>query len=207
MGALVGRAHKRAMTSVGLGSGPGLRSGGLLLRALARNWWMFVLRGLAAIVFGVLAFMWPAKTILVVTLLWGAFAFVDGVMALGAAFSGNGVTRRWLMLGGVVGVLAGVIAFIWPGPVALGLLFYIAAWAIVVGVTQIYGAIRLRKEIQSEWFLILSGLISIAFGALLVAQPASGLAAIAWLLGFFAVLLGIDYVLFGLGLRKHRPGA
>jgi uncharacterized membrane protein HdeD (DUF308 family) len=195
------------MTSVGLGSGPGLRSGGLLLRALARNWWMFVIRGLAAIGFGVLAFMWPAKTILVLTLLWGAFAFVDGVIALGAAFSGNGVTRRWLVLVGIVGVLAGVITFFSPAAVALGLLFFIAAWAVVVGVMQIYGAIRLRKEIQNEWFLILSGLISIAFGALLAAQPASGLAAIAWLLGLFAVVLGIDYLLFGLSLRKHRPGA
>lgn len=100
------------MTSVGLGSGPVLRPGGLLLRALARNWWMFIVRGLAAIGFGVLAFAWPDSTLLALTLLWGAYAFIDGITALGAAFNGNGVTRRWLALAGVVGILAGVVAFV-----------------------------------------------------------------------------------------------
>lgn len=87
------------------------------------------------------------------------------------------------------------------------MLYAIAVWGIAVGAAQIFGAIRLRKDIDGEWFLILSGVLSVAFGALLIAQPSDGAAAIVWMIGLFAVLLGIVYLLFGLTLRKHRPGA
>ena len=134
--------------------------------ALAENWWLVLLRGIAAVVFGVLAFFWPGLTLLTLTLLWGAYALCDGVFALWAAISGKGgemAPRWWLAVVGVVGVLAGVGAFLWPGMTTLVLLLFIAVWAIVLGVLQIWGAIQLRKEIEGEWLLILSGLVSIAF--------------------------------------------
>lgn len=188
-------------------TGPAPRSGGLLLRALARNWWMFVVRGLAAIAFGVLAFAWAGATLPELTLLWAAYAFLDGAVALGAAVSGKGATRWWLALTGLVGVLGGVIAVLWPAQAALALLYVIAAWAIAIGVVQVIGAIRLRKDMRGEWFLVLSGVVSIAFGALLFAAPDRGAAVLPWMFGLFALLLGVAYILFGWRLRKHRAGA
>src|SRR6185369_6144718 len=154
-----------------------------LVRALAENWWLLLLRGVASIIFGVLAFIWPGLTLVALIFLWGAYAIVDGVIALWAAISGKAgaiAPRWWLAVVGIVGLLAGVVAFGSPGLTALVLLMFIAGWAIVVGVLEIWGAIQLRKEIDGEWWLILSGLLSIAFGALLFARPGPGALALVW---------------------------
>jgi uncharacterized membrane protein HdeD (DUF308 family) len=176
-----------------------------LLRALAENWWLVLLRGIAAVVFGVLAFFWPGLTLLTLTLLWGAYALCDGVFALWAAVSGKGgemAPRWWLAVVGVVGVLAGVGAFLWPGMTTLVLLLFIAVWAIVLGVLQIWGAIQLRKEIEGEWLLILSGLVSIAFGVILIVQPGAGALALVWMIGWFAILAGCIYIALAFRLKK-----
>jgi uncharacterized membrane protein HdeD (DUF308 family) len=177
-----------------------------LLHALAHNWWKVLLRGAAAIAFGVLAFLWPGATILALVLLWGAFALVDGVLSLWAAITGGGATspRWWLAIVGVAGIAAGLITFFWPGVATFALLMVIAAWAIVVGVMEIIGAVRLRKEIEGEWMLALGGLLSIVFGVLIVAQPAVGAVATVWALGAVAIAIGITFVAFGLKLRKHH---
>src|SRR5690242_80751 len=141
-----------------------------MLHALAKNWWLLLIRGIASIVFGVLAFMWPGLTLVTLVLFYGAFALVDGVLALAHAIMGGGEmgSRWWLVLVGVAGIAAGIVTFMWPGLTALLLLVFIATWAIVLGVFQIAGAIRLRKEIENEWTLILSGALSVGFGLVLL---------------------------------------
>ena len=128
---------------------------GLMLHALCKNWWLLLLRGIAAIVFGILTFAWPGITLLTLVLFYGAFALVDGVLAIAAAIMGGAPAPRWwLALIGVLGIAVGVLTFAWPGVTALVLLLFIAGWAIATGVFQIIGAIKLRKEIDNEWLLI-----------------------------------------------------
>ena len=174
-----------------------------LLNTLSRYWWLVLLRGIAFIAFGVLAFMWPGPTIALLVLLYGAFALVDGVLALAQAIMGGNVESRWwLALIGVAGIAAGVITFMAPALAALWLLIFIACWAIVLGVFQIMGAIKLRKEIDNEWLMILSGALSVVFGALMIASPGAGALAVLWIIGAFAVAYGVLLVLFAFKLKK-----
>jgi uncharacterized membrane protein HdeD (DUF308 family) len=178
-----------------------------LLRTLAENWWLLLLRGIASIVFGVLAFVWPGLTLVALILLWGAYAIADGGVALWAGISGKGgeiAPRWWLAIVGIVGLLAGLVAFVSPGLTALVLLMFIAGWAIVIGVLEIWGAIQLRKEIEGEWWLILSGLLSIAFGALLFARPGPGALALVWVIGAFAILHGCTLIGLAFRLKQFR---
>ena len=183
---------------------------GLALRELAENWWLLLLRGIAAIGFGVLAFIWPDLTLLTLTYMWGFYAIADGVLALWAAIAGKGgeiAPRWWLAVVGVAGIFVGALTFVWPGMTALILLMFIASWAIVIGVLQIWGAIRLRKEIEGEWLLGLSGLLSIAFGVAMFAQPGAGALAVVWLIGWFALLAGCVYIALAFQLKKHKRQA
>jgi uncharacterized membrane protein HdeD (DUF308 family) len=176
-----------------------------LLRTLAENWWLVLLRGVASIVFGVLAFIWPGLTLVALIFLWGAYAVIDGGIALWAAISGKAgeiAPRLWLAVVGIVGLLAGLVAFASPGLTAFVLLMFIAGWAIVIGALEIWGAIQLRKEIEGEGWLILSGLLSIAFGALLFARPGSGALALVWVIGAFAVLHGCALIALSLRLKQ-----
>ena len=185
---------------------PSLAPGASLLHSLGQNWWLVVLRGIAAILFGVLAFAWPGLTLFTLVILWGAFTLVDGVLALAAAImGGNPMPRWWLAIVGIAGVIVGLMTFAWPGVTAFVLLIFIAAWAIVLGVLEIYGAIRLRKEIEGEWFLILNGALSILFGLVLLWRPGTGALALVWVIGAYAILLGMIYIAFGLKLRKLKP--
>jgi|KBSMisStandDraft_5_1062788.scaffolds.fasta_scaffold21019_4 uncharacterized membrane protein HdeD (DUF308 family) len=178
--------------------------GRVLLRALAKNWWMLLLRGMCAILFGILAFVWPAMTLVTLILLYGAFAFVDGVFALVAAVTGGAAAPRWwLALVGVLGIAAGLATWFWPGLTALVLLYFIAAWAVITGVMQIVGAFQLRKEIDNEWLLIAAGAVSVLFGALLFAQPGAGALAVLFIIGVYAILYGVLLVFFALRLRGH----
>lgn len=183
---------------------------GLALRGLAENWWLLLLRGIAAIGFGVLAFIWPDLTLLTLTYMWGIYAISDGVLALWAAIAGKGgeiAPRWWLAVVGIAGILAGLLAFVWPGMTALVLLMFIASWAIVIGVLQIWGAIRLRKEIEGEWLLGLSGLLSVAFGVIIFAQPGAGALAVVWMIGWFAILAGCVYIALAFQLKKYKRSA
>ena len=134
----------------------------LMLHALARNWWLLLLRGIAAIIFGVLTFVWPGITLLTLVLLYGAYALVDGVLAILAAITGDAPAPRWwLAIVGLLGILVGILTLAWPGITALVLLLFIAGWAIATGILQIVGAVRLRTEIDNEWLLIASGVLSV----------------------------------------------
>jgi len=174
-----------------------------MLAMYAGGWWSLVLRGIAAIAFGILAFVWPAITLTALVFLWGAYALVDGVFAIVAGVKTYGENRRWwvLLLEGILGVLAGIVAFALPGITALLLLMLIAAWAIVTGVFEIAAAIQLRKEIKGEWLLALAGIASILFGVVLFLNPGPGALALVWLIGSYAILFGI--LLIALGLRLH----
>jgi uncharacterized membrane protein HdeD (DUF308 family) len=191
-------------TQVGLGL-PLAGSG--MLSSLAQNWWMLLLRGIAAIVFGVLAFVWPGITLLSLTILWGAYAISDGAFAFAAGIGGKGFetsARWWLALVGLCGILAGILTFVVPGMTELLLLMYIASWAVVVGVLQVWGAIQLRKEIENEWLLALSGLLSIAVGVLVIAEPGAGALSVVWTIGSFAVLVGCLYIGLAFRLKKFK---
>lgn len=185
---------------------------GPVLPVLSRNWWLVALRGLAAIVFGVLAFVWPAITLWALVLLFGAYMLVDGIFAIVAAVRAAGREARWwlLLIEGVLGVLAGLVAAFWPGLTALALLYFIAAWAIVSGILEIAGAIRLRREIEGEWALGLSGALSLLFGVLLVVIPApAGLLSLVWLIGAYALAFGVLLLVLAFRLRgtseMHTP--
>src|SRR5712671_2820483 len=169
----------------------------------ASSWWSLVLRGVAAIIFGVLAFVWPNITLTALVFLWGAYALVDGVFAIIAGVKSYADNNRWwmLLLEGLLSVAAGVLAFVIPGITALVLLILIAAWAIVTGAFEIGAAIQLRKYITGEWLLALAGIASVLFGFALLVNPNAGAIAVVWLIGAYAILFGILLVAFGFRLK------
>jgi uncharacterized membrane protein HdeD (DUF308 family) len=177
------------------------------LHALSRSWWLMLLRGVASILFGIAAFIWPGLTVLALTLLYGAFAMADGILALGAALSGSGnraMPTWWLVLIGLLGIAAGVVAFLWPGLTAFALVIMIGAWAVTMGVLEIVGALWLRKEIEDEWLLIAAGIVSVLFGLAVLLKPGAGALALVWAIGTFAIVSGILLVAFALRLRRHQ---
>jgi uncharacterized membrane protein HdeD (DUF308 family) len=175
-----------------------------MLDGLARNWWLILLRGICAIIFGLLAITWPGLSLFTLIILYGVFALFDGGFAIGAAIMGDTPAPRWwLALVGVLGIAAGAVTLAWPGITGLVLLFFIAGWAIASGVFQIVGAIRLRKEINDEWLLIASGVVSVLFGILILMFPGAGALSLAFVIGIFALVYGFLLVGFAMNLRKH----
>ena len=179
----------------------------IVVDQLARHWWVIGLRGLAAILFGVLAFVWPGMTLAVLVLLFGAYALVDGVLTLIAAFRGGVQHRIVMLVEGVVSVLAGLAAFVWPGLTALVLLYIIAFWAIVTGVLEILAAIRVRRAISNELGLVIGGIVSVVFGVVLLIAPGAGALAVIFLIGAYAVVFGIALLGLAWRLREHHQTA
>jgi uncharacterized membrane protein HdeD (DUF308 family) len=171
---------------------------------LARNWWALVLRGFFDVLFGITAFVWPGITLAVLVLLYGAFALVDGSFALAAVLVGRtrGMPSWALLVEGLAGIAVGAITLFWPGITQLALLFMIAAWAVVTGGFEIVAAVRLRKEIRGEWLLALSGVLSVAVGVALVVNPGAGLLAISWMIGTYAIIFGVLFIVLGFRLRS-----
>jgi uncharacterized membrane protein HdeD (DUF308 family) len=179
-------------------------AGSLMVHALAKNWWLILLRGIAAVIFGVLTFAWPGVTLLTLVMLYGAFALVDGALALVAAImGGQPAPRWWLALVGLLGLVAGLITLALPGITAVILLYCIAFWAIAIGVMQIVGAIRLRKEIDNEWMLIASSVISVLFGLVMLLSPGAGALGLLFVIGVYAVIHGIMLITLAFRLRRH----
>jgi len=169
---------------------------------LTRNWWVLLLRGLLAILFAVFTFASPGITLASLILLFGAFAFTDGVLHLIAAVrSGSG--NWWaLLLAGIFGIGAGAVTFAYPGLTALSLLYFIAFWSISSGVAQMIAAVRLRKEIEGEWRLALAGLLSVIFGIFLAAAPGAGALGLLMVIAAYAFVVGIVLILLGFKLRS-----
>jgi uncharacterized membrane protein HdeD (DUF308 family) len=176
----------------------------IMTQSLAKNWWALALRGLAAVIFGILAFAWPGITLQALVLMFGVYALIDGIFDLVAAFRGENRRARWaLILEGLLGIAAGVVAFVWPETAAVALLFVIAAWAIITGVLEIIAAVRLRREIDNEWLLGIAGVLSILFGLALVLFPGAGLLTLVFLIGGYAIVFGVLMIALGLRLRGH----
>lgn len=176
-----------------------------MLGLVARDWWVFAIRGIAALVFGVLAFIWPETTLTVLVFLFGAYVLVDGASMLIALVRGDALARRhgWAVgIIGVLGIVAGVVTFAWPDLTALSLLYLVAFWAITTGVFQVVAAIQLRKELDNEFWMALGGAASIVFGALLVASPGAGLISLVWLVGIWSVVFGVSSI--SLAYRLHK---
>ncbi|HSM04176.1 MAG TPA: HdeD family acid-resistance protein [Longimicrobiales bacterium] len=175
-----------------------------LLDTLTRNWWVLLLRGLAAIAFGVIAWIWPGLSIATLVLLFGLFAFADGALGLWTAITGpKGMEHRGiLLLWALAGLATGALAVFAPALVAASVILLIGVWAMVTGAMEIVAAIQLRKEIQGEWLLILAGLASVGFGLVLVFRPGAGALALVWMIGLYAVLLGALMVLLSLKVRS-----
>jgi uncharacterized membrane protein HdeD (DUF308 family) len=173
---------------------------------LFRNWWVVLLRGLAGIVFGIATMIAPGLSLAAMVLVFGAYAFADGVLLLISAINRRaGQPPAWmLVLEGVTDIGIGVIALFWPGITALGLLWVVAAWALVTGIFEIGAAIRLRKAIKGEWLLALSGVLSIGLGIMLIVFPVAGLLTLVLWIGAYALLFGVVMVLLSLRLRARR---
>jgi len=175
----------------------------MLANILSRYWWMILLRGLAWLVFGILVFRQPAISLVTLTLLFGAFALVDGIANTVSAIGGRRENENWgvLLLTGLAGIAIGALTFYDPTITALGLLFYIAIWVTGTGLLQVVAGIRLRKEIEGEFWLILSGLVSIALGVFLVARPGAGALSVLWLIATYAIVFGVILVILAFRVR------
>jgi uncharacterized membrane protein HdeD (DUF308 family) len=176
--------------------------------ALAQNWWAIALRGVLAIVFGLIALFVPAATMLSLVLLFAAYMLVDGVLAIVAAVRAARQRERWglLVLEGVVDIIAGVVAFLWPGITVIAFVLIVAAWAIVSGGLMLGAAIRLKID-HGRWWLAFGGIVSLIYGALLIVAPLIGALVMTWWLGAYALVFGIALLVlaFKLRARRHDP--
>jgi uncharacterized membrane protein HdeD (DUF308 family) len=192
------------MSTAQTGRLPGIGLGSALVNALAKNWWMLLVRGIAAIIFGAFVLAWPGITLLTLIQVYGVFALVDGVFAIFAAITGGAPgSRWWLAAVGLLGIASGLVMFMMPGLTALVLLYFIAGWAVATGVFQVIGAIKLRKEIDNEWFLILGGIVSVLFGVGVMMAPGAGALALLWVIGIYAVFTGVMLIALAFRLKKH----
>jgi uncharacterized membrane protein HdeD (DUF308 family) len=178
-----------------------------MLDNLARNWWALALRGVAAIVFGLATLLWPGITLWVLVLFFAAYMLVDGIFAIVTGLRAAQYHRRWwpLILEGVADFVAGAVALLWPRLALLGFIYVTAVWAILSGIALLIAALRLHRA-YGEVTLILGGLVSIAWGILVVVWPIAGELALAWWIGAYALLFGVFMLTFALSLRR-RPRA
>jgi uncharacterized membrane protein HdeD (DUF308 family) len=184
-----------------------------MLSLISRDWWIFALRGVAAILFGVLAFVSPGITLTALVYLFGAYAFVDGAALLIALARGEAGARKhaWSVgIMGVLGIVISIVTLVSPGITALSLLYIVAFWAITMGVFQVVAAIALRREIEGEFWMGLGGVMSVVFGTLLIVSPGTGLVTLVWLLGAWAIAfgassLGLAYRLHGVDATLRKP--
>jgi uncharacterized membrane protein HdeD (DUF308 family) len=183
-----------------------------MLHAISRKWWVPLIRGICAILFGLFAITSPVVSLFVLALLYGVVVFADGVTGIVLGIRGGMDGRSWweMILLGLLGVFAGFVAIFWPHLTIIILVFIIAWWAIIRGIFEIVAAIRLRKVIEGEWVLILSGIVTVLFGVFLLFRPIAGALALMLLVGWFMIFLGILAIAFSFrlrGLRKRLTAA
>jgi uncharacterized membrane protein HdeD (DUF308 family) len=181
----------------------------MLTMLAARNWWLFLVRGLAALLFGILAFLQPGITLASLILVFGAYALVEGVFAIGAGFGAPSGVRWWIILGGLAAITIGLLTLISPEATAIAVVTFIGALAVARGVAEVITAFTMRKTIEGEWLYILSGIVSILFGLYVIVFPGAGALALLWLIGFYALFAGVMSLAMGWRLRgiaKGEPG-
>lgn len=172
------------------------------------NWWALLFRGIFAVLFGLAALIWPGLTLFVLIVMYGAYALVDGVFAVVAGIRAGSGSRRWLLVAeGALGILAGLVVLAWPGIGAFAVLYIIAFWAIFGGIFRVVAAISLRREIDNEWAMALSGVLSIIFGVVLAVLPGVGLLSLVWVIGIFALGVGATLIVLAFRLRSHRASS
>ena len=177
-----------------------------IVPTVSGNWWALAVRGVAAVLFGLAALIWPGLTLAVLIVLFGAYVVVDGVFAIVAGFRSADGTRRALLLAeGILGILAGLIALLWPGIAAIFLLYVVAFWAILGGLLRIVSAVLLRKDIENEWTMAASGVLSIVLGVILAVFPGIGLLSYAWLIGVVFLAVGATLIALAFKVRSNRP--
>ncbi len=177
-----------------------------MFRIYGKYWWSFLLRGALATLFGLIAIFLPGITLEVMIIFFGAFLVVDGVVSFYVSLKGRGKGLNWgvLLLEGLLGIAVGVFTLIWPGITVLAIVLLVAFWAMVTGVLEIIAAVSLRNEIQGEWLLGLSGILSILFSVVLFVNPGIGAVTLIWLIGIYAIVFGVAMIFLGLRLRKHN---
>jgi len=175
-----------------------------MIRLLGKNWWLLLLRGVAALLFGLAALFWPEITLVSLVILFGAFVVVDGIFSLAAAFRERGVHPRWwvVLLEGLIGLTLGGATLAWPEITALVLIYLAASWAVLTGVLEILAALALREELRGEWLLALIGLASVLIGVVLFAQPGAGMVAVSWLIGVYALIFGLLMIALSWKMRS-----
>ena len=167
------------------------------------NWWAMILRGIAAVLLGLAALFWPGKTLLVLLVVFAVYTLVDGLLAILAGIRGSG-GRRWLLLAeGALGLLAGLVVLFWPGTTALVMVYVISAWAIFTGLLKVVMAVAFRREIENGWLMGLGGALSVLFGVILGFLPGAGLVTLVWLVGIYALILGVALIVLGFLDRGH----
>src|SRR5436305_7303744 len=176
----------------------------MLIETLKRHWWVPVIRGIAAIVFGIIAFAYPGLTIATLVLFFGAWVLIDGIFRIVGAIGGRASDPEWgfHLIIGIIGIIIGFLTFHAPAITALALIIYIAAWALMIGATEIAVAFKLRREIKGEWFLILMGLLSIVFAIMLLWNPLPGALALVWFIASDAIVFGFLGIILGFRLRS-----
>jgi uncharacterized membrane protein HdeD (DUF308 family) len=178
-----------------------------MIEAISSKWWLFLLRGLAAVAFAVIAFAQPGSALIGLVLVLGAYIFIAAVLLLTAAATGAGGDRWWaLLLEGILGVVAALLIWNWPLTSTLAFVYFVAAWLLVSGILQIAGGIRLRDVISNEWLFILSGIVSIAFGVWVFRSPGQGVILTAYLFGWYFLFFGIMQLVFAFRLRSMHSG-
>ncbi len=166
---------------------------------LISKWWVVALRGLLGIVFGVVALVYPGVTMLSLALVFGAYAIVDGLFAIGSAVGHGGREAVWYVLEGLIGIAVGVATFFYPTITAQALVYMVGLWAILTGIFEVIAGFELPFE--KDWLLAVAGALSILFGVLMFVNPLSGGIAIVWLIGIYALVFGIALLVFGFRLR------
>ncbi len=171
-----------------------------------RIWDAILVRGVAAVVFGLLFLFWPAPTLLTLVYVFGIFVLVEGVTAIVAGVRQPGGASWELILLGIIGIAAGITTFVWPSITGLILLYVIGFWAIAAGIAEIIAGIELRREIENEWLLIATGIVSLIFGLVVVIAPGTGALALAFFIGFFGLIYGILQIILAFRLREVEEG-
>lgn len=173
------------------------------LQLMAKNWWAIALRGLVAIVFGIMAFAWPGKTAALIVLFFGAYVLIDGVFAFIASFTMQGGIKRWwlLLLEGLLGIILGIMFLASPGFTAVVIVTLIAIWALITGVFEIIIGIASAKLLPDSWLIILTGVLSLVFGFLLLRNPGAGIIAMLWIIGMYAILTGVLLIAVAFALK------
>lgn len=179
-----------------------------MLRMLSHYWWTFLIRGIIAVLFGLAAIIWPGLTIATLVIVFGAYVVVDGIFAIIDGFSTRSDNSHWWVeiLIGLAGIVVGIWAMAFPDLTAVGMMYFIAAWWLVTGVLQIIYAIRVRREITNEWFLVLTGALSAVLGVVFMLFPGSGALSLIWVIGIYAIIFGIMLIVLSLRLRGLGAG-